>query len=609
MRSFRNIWIALLCLAGPLAVVGCADSARSPTEKVVYIPDDNTAITIGDAGATVPGKDATPVTTNGHILVAAGDDELTINVGADVSLTVLLLDASGNPTPNASIHWDYDPVGADIGDAQLAAENSTTDENGETTIDFTGSTDVRDITVTAQGEGTRLVKFLIHVVEMPTGGVEVHFDYAGPVALGNVEVYVVENPAFCDDAHYTTPPQDVLLSGNTPSIRDSVTLSPLLSDTTVAVVVRARLSSNGSLAGAGCFGDVRIPAEANARITVPLFLLPLSPAGTYDALNHFDFTNAIPGTVGTVIQELVRFFGDQNHQRDIAGVLFDLVDNLVRQAAGAIGGFIIDVVRGWIEDDLNDIINNYIDNDGPPWLRDFFLIGSDLISIVSNLEVISDIQITKPRTDGTYDGSQSWIGVAFYWNLPCQGNPDPNCARHPFTLDQLAAGAEGINLVFGQFTGRIHTYNHGEIDVHTLDLQYGRLILFVLDNLILPAIADGAHRLRDALLNMANCPAFASGITGGDDCLRLAGICIAGRDTIEGWCSSVVGIAGDAAEAIVGNLSIDTHLTLSGHMTFVEENSDLAVDKLTDGVWEGTIRTAADQGPPFHGDFSGTRKE
>lgn len=607
MTSLRSVWLALAALLFAFGPLGCADGSR-PAEKVVYIPDDpNRPITIGDMGTT-PIGDAQPVAANGMLLVASMDDELTINIGSQVDLTVLLVDAYGNSVQGQEIHWNYDPVNAEVGDAQLAALNSVTDENGETGVTFYASSDVRDITVTAQGDRTRMVKFLIHVAELPTGGVEVHFDYNGPVPLGNLEVYVVDDPAFCDTARFTSPPEGILLQGNAASVQEAVTLAPLVSDTSVAVMVRARLSSNGSLAGAGCFGDVRIPIEANARLTVPLFLLPLNPAGTYDTLNHFDFSNAIPGTVGDVIRQLVRFFGDENHERQIAGVLFDLVEELVREAAGALGGFIIDVVRGWIEDDLNDIINNYIDNDGPPWLRSFFLIGSDLISVVSNLEVISEMQITKPRSDGTYDGSQNWIGLAFYWNLPCQGNPDPNCGRHAFTMDQIAEGVENVNLVFGQFTGRIHTYNHGEIDLHTLDLQYGRLILFVLDNLILPAIADGAHRLRDALLNLANCPGFANGITGGDDCLRLAGICVADRDTIEGWCSTVVGVAGDAAESIIGGLSLDTRLSLSGHMTFVEETSDLSVDTLTDGVWEGVIRTQADQGPPFHGDFHGTRK-
>lgn len=605
----RSQFLALLFGWVAAFAVGCADSTRSP-EKVVYVPDPEVPITVGDAGpmgsAPPPGTPGTGTPAQ-YILIVSGEDEQTINLGDTVDLTVLLLNSSGDPVGNRLIQWGYAPEGADVGDAQLSANNSATDENGEATVTLTGSSDARDITITAVGEGTRTVSMLVHVAELPTGGVEVAFDYNGPVRLGAIEVYVVDDPAYCDTPNFLVPPQDVLLSGNVPNPFQSLTLEPLLSNVPVSVVARGRLESNGALAAAGCFGDLRIPENTNARVTLPLFLLTLNPAGTYDTINHFDFSDAIPGTIGDVIRQLVRFFGDENHEREIAGVLFDLVEGLVREAAGAIGGFVIDLVRGWIEDDLNEIINNYIDNDGPPWLRSFFVIGSDVISIVSNLEVVSEIQITKPRTDGSFDGSQNWIGLAFHWDLPCQGNPDPDCGRHEFRMMDIANGLEGVNLVFGQFTGRVHTYNHGEIDPHTLDLQYGRLILFVLNNLVLPAIADGANNLRDALLNLANCPAFASGITGGDDCLTLAGICIAGRDTIEGWCTSVVGIAGDAAGAIIGNLRLDTHMTVSGRTTFVEETSDLSVDKLTDGEWEGIIRTQNDQGPPFSGDFNGTR--
>jgi hypothetical protein len=601
---------AFLSLFGSL-LAGCSDSARAP-EKIVYVPDDpNRPITVGDdAGPDT--LDAGPpgikpeVTPTGRILVVSGDDEITLNIGSSETLTVLLLDSRGDPVSGEIIQWGYEN-GSEPGDARLAALNTTTDENGEATVEFTGSTDVRDIVVTAVGEGTRTVSVLVHVADLPSGGVEVVFDYNGPVRLGTIEVYVVDDPSYCDVPNFMVPPENVLLSGSVMNPAQTITLEPLLSNVPVSVVARARLETNGTLAGGGCFGDLRIPENTNARVTLPLFLLPLNPAGTYDTINHFDFTDAIPGTIGDVIRQLVRFFGDENHEREIAGVLFDLVEGLVREAAGAIGGFIIDVVRGWIEDDLNDIINNYIDNDGPPWLRSFFVIGSDIVSIVSYMEVISEIQLTKPRSDGTFDGSQNWVGLAFHWDLPCQDDPDPDCGRHAFRMSDIADGIEGVNLVFGQFTGRIHSYNHGEFDPHTLDLQYGRLILFVLNNLVLPAIADGARTLRDALLNLANCPGFANGITGGGDCLRLAGICIADRDTIEGWCSSVVGLAGDAAGAIIGNLRLDTRLTVSGRTIFVEETSDLSVDKLTEGEWEGTIRTQNDEGPPFSGDFEGSR--
>jgi hypothetical protein len=344
-------------------------------------------------------------------------------------------------------------------------------------------------------------------------------------------------------------------------------------------------------------------------VTVSLFPLALNPAGTYDVDNNFDLTGAIPGTLGDVVRGLVQFFGSQNQEREIASLIFDLVEGLVRQAAGAIGGFIIDVARGWVEDDLNDIINEYIDQDAPQWVRDFFLIGQDLLGVVSYLEVISRIRVSKPRQDGTFDGSQNWIGLAFYWRLGCQDDPDPACGRFPFTMDEVASAAEGIELVFGQFTGRVHSYDKGVFDSHTMDLQYGRLILFVLNNIILPAIADGATSLREALLNLANCPSFANGITGGNGHLRLAGINIVSRDTIEGWCTTIMGVAGDAGQSILGNLRVDTRMTLEGELVWVEETDDLVVDRIEGGIWEGVIRTANDQGPPFEGTFRGTHQE
>ena len=83
-----------------------------------------------------------------------------------------------------------------------------------------------------------------------------------------------------------------------------------------------------------------------------------------------------------------------------------------------------------------------------------------------------------------------------------------DCGRYAFTMNQLAEGANGINLVFGQFDGRVHSYNQGIINSHNMDLQYGRLILFVLNYIIMPRFADGATSLSEGLLNLANCPWF-----------------------------------------------------------------------------------------------------
>ncbi len=600
--STRQVLFAFLGLA--VFASGCEDAAKPHERQVLVEVDPNRPLadpTYDDAGNLVP---PAPV-SYGRILVISGDDEKQVNLEGTIDLTVLLLDTAGDPVSGERI--DFDIIDEEPGEASLSARRTSTDENGLATVEFHAGPELREFTVEVWNPETRKVQFTVKVVDLPSGSLEISFEYEGPVDLGQLEIYLLEDHDYCEDPYYLVPPEGVIFSTQVERLGDRIEHGPVIAGTRYSIMVRGRVASNGVLAAGGCLGDVRIFEDETTRAKVPIFLLPLSPAGSYTVNNNFDFTDAIPGTIGEVIRGLVRFFGSQNQEREIAGLIFDLVEGLVREAAGAIGGLVVDLIRGWVEDDLNEIINDYIDNDAPQWLRDFFTIGQDLLGVVSNLEVISKMRISKTRRDGTFDGSQNWIGLAFYWRLPCADDPDPECGRYPFTMDEVAAGAEGINLVFGQFTGRIHSYNLGVIDSHTMDLQYGRLILFVLNNIILPWIADGAMNLRQALLNLANCPSFANGITGGRGHLRIAGINIVSRDRIEGWCTTIMGVAGDAAEAIIGRLRIDTRLTLQGELTFIEETDDLVVDTIVDGTWRGVIRTANDEGPPFEGLFEGTR--
>jgi hypothetical protein len=597
--------IALLLGSVGGLVSGCSDAAK-PRERqlLVEVPPDRvpTAPTYDDAGNLLP-----PSAAFGRILVIAGDDEKSVHVSGQTELGVLLLDSNGDPVEGDRVDFAITEAG---GGSALSARRTITDANGFAKVDFRAGPEIRDFVVEAWNADTRRVEFTVHVVDMPAGSVEISFEYEGPIAIGQIEVYLLEDFDFCEDPYYLSRPElDVMHSAQVDHPDETIRLDNVLAGTRLSVLVRGRHGATGVLAAGGCAGDVSIREGETRRVRVPVFLLPLNPAGSYEAINHFDFSDAIPGTVGDVIRGLVRFFGDQNHEREIGGLIFDLVEALVREAAGAIGALVVDLVRGWVEDDLNEIINEYIDEDGPDWLRSFFTVGSDLISVVSNLEVISKIRISKPRRDGTFEGSQNWIGLAFYWRLPCDDDPDPECGRYAFTMNEVSAAAEGIQLVFGQFTGRIHSYDRGVIDSHTMDLQYGRLIIFVLNNIILPWIADGATNLRDALLHLGNCPSFANGLTGGRSHLRLAGINIVSRDTIEGWCTTILGVVGDAATAIIGRLRIDTHLTLQGDVIFVEETDDLVVDQMRDGLWRGVIRTANDEGPPFNGDFAGARDD
>ncbi|MGK0359588.1 MAG: hypothetical protein ACI9U2_001890 [Bradymonadia bacterium] len=599
----RQLFFYSFIASFTLGAMGCDDEVLGPdTRQILVEVDPRRTIAepeFDDDGNLVP---PAPPTVFGRILVIAGEDEKMVHAGGSTELAVILLDTNGDPVARERIDFE---IFGDTADSTLSSRRTVTDDNGIATVDFIAGIALGDYVVQVKNPETRVLEFNVSVVDLPTGGVDIGFEYEGPVALSRMEVYVIDDPDYCDDPYYLTPPDGVIDSGIVEDLFERYEVSPLLAGQTVSVVVRGRLAANGVLAAGGCISDVRIPDGEMVRVSVAMFLLPLNPAGGYTLENTYDFTDAIPGTLGEVINGLVQFFGTRNQEREIAALLFDVIENLARNFGGGLAGLAVNLLRGWLEDELNDVINGWIDDDAPDWVRDFFTIGEDIVGIVAEMEVISRMRISKPRRDGSFDGSQNWIGMAFYWRLPCEGDPDPECGRYEFTMDEVASAAEGIQLVFGQFTGRIHSYNQGIIDQHTMDLQYGRLIMFVLNNIVLPFIADGATNLRDALLNMANCPGFANGVTGGRGHLRIAGINIVSRDTIEGWCTGGIGIVGDAAAAIIGRLRVDTRLTLQGEMVFIEESDDLVVDRIENGQWTGVIRTSDDVGPPFDGTFGG----
>ena len=605
--SRRVLW---LLMPACLTLWACADEALPPRERQIVVE----VLPEWGPGSGNPYREQGPPSeygiNNTRLLVIGGESQLRVPRGGESDLQVLLFDREGEPVAGEQI--EYEIIRAEAEDSILSARRTLTDALGAARVAFVAGEVTGRFEVEAYHAESRRVRFEVEVVDLPSGRLEIRAEYQGPAPIGSVDLYLSDEARYCDAPYYLAPPEGIVLSEEGLSLNERFLTGPLLAGERYSVVARAytreQEGAPSVLAAAGCVGEIRIVEGEPLAIVTPLLTLALDPTGTFNTINHLDFTGAIPGRLGDVIDQLRRFFGDQEHEREIAGVLFDLVSDLAREAVGSLGAVIIDLIANWIEDDLNDLLNRYIDQDGPEWIRGFFTIGSDLISVVSRLEVISDVILMKPRRDGVFEGSQNWVGLALYWRLGCQEEDGPDCGRYPFTMEELADGVEEIRLVFGQFTGRLHSYNQGIIDLHNLDLQYGRLILFVLNELILPRVADGARNITDALLYLANCPGFADRLTGGRDYLRLGGFNIVSRRRIEGWCESAMSLTGGVAATILDQLRIDTRVDLQGELTFIELDGDLKVDLISDGIWRGTIRVAEEQAEPFEGDFDGERE-
>ncbi len=439
----------------------------------------------------------------------------------------------------------------------------------------------------------------VQVSDLPTGNLKVKLKYDGPVPIKNIKVRVMPGYKTCSDYNPVNPWVEGLVGDKTVPGLDSV---PSFIEMDVAqtfvVFATGEKKDTGSLAASGCIDAVHVkPSEqGDTIVTLNMYVLTLNPSGTYDTLNHFDFTDAIPGQAGEVINFVVDLFYDPGK------IIIDLIKELVAQY---VGGWVTDLVFGLFEDALADVVTNWLLNNSPDFIQDLFVIGQDLVQIVKNVELQSELKLSKLSNDYYFQGLQNWIGINLYWKLGCakidEPGYDPECGKNPFSLKDLQDSDVPLDLISGQFTGMIANYDKLIIDSHKIDLNYGKLVLFVINEMILPAISN-YNSLEDLLYSIIDCQSVADGIIG--DVLDAIGI--DNGDVVDA-CTSVVSFIISPIEELIMGLTIDSKLRINGSCRMVDEDNDLMVDKLLDGVWFGHVEIGAEEGSQFEGDFTGVK--
>ncbi len=480
---------------------------------------------------------------------------------------------------------------------KFLVKEGMTDAQGIVSVTFEAGTEGNVIyTVELTGENAFPASMDISVKTPPMGTLKVVFAYDGPIALKQIDVRVVEGNYACSNFNPVKPwVEDIVGQKTATGIDSTPTFSPLAVAKTYTVFATAQKKDTGHLAAKACADAVHlVPDEQGVtQVTLNLYVLTLNPAGTYDSVNHFNFTGAIPGQVGEIINLVVNVFTNPGK------VLIDLIKELVSQY---IGSWVTDLAFGLFEDALADIITDWLLNNSPDFIQDFFVMGQDIVQIVNNVELTSELKLSKLNNDFYFQGVQSWLGINLYWKLGCpkkdEPGYDPECGKHPFSLKDLQDTDVPMDLITGQFTGMIANYDKLIIDKHEIKLNYGKLILFVINELILPAISS-FNSIEDLLYSLIDCQAVADGFLG--DILGGIGI---DKGKVKDFCTSAVGFIISPIEEMIGGLALDSNLWVNGTCRMLDENDDLMVDKLLDGIWYGFIEINGDKGPEFPGDFT-----
>lgn len=258
--------------------------------------------------------------------------------------------------------------------------------------------------------------------------------------------------------------------------------------------------------------------------------------------------------------------------------------------AGAVD-FFLDVFQ--LDDRIEDAINGFIE--GVDFLSRVRQAGLDLRDMVTRLEVISTLTIGKLGSDYEVYGADDWRGLAVYWRWNCEEGAPDDCGRIELALDADSS----LGVVYGEWTGQVGAYNQLQIRPHSISLRYGQLILYLLNEVILPFLTDGnAHSMVDAILYWINCNGLARAVTGSDGeiCAPADIVCIR-DDQIEGVCDSVIRTVFRFVEVLLGNLEVDSVIELSGQGKLVERDGDLLIDDIIEGEYDGWVNFDGSRSP------------
>lgn len=537
-------------------------------------------------------------------------EEIEGQVTTRHTLAAHVFASTGIRVPNMPVRFAI--TSENPGNASLSDETVFTDERGRAENSLYLGTSPGQLTVQVSLDGYgQPVLVQVRVIDYPTGRLQVTLEGVGPARIGPIEIFVMPGTNRCP-YNPIVQPFGELKKTTLPTVNETTDFDAQQFIANQPVTIWARgMCGNASLrtmAATGCQDGVIIPANDTARVTLTMVVKPLQTVGTYDVVGRYDFTGAIPGVAGDVIERLDVLFGDRN----IAEFLIYGIQSLIE---AFFDNIIVEVIF-WVIDQVQDIaepwINDWILSVAPDWLLDFLTVGDDLLQIVTHLELIQVTRFDKTGSDFTVAGTEEWVGIALYWRLNCDEGSPPDCGRYEFNMEDLLQAEEPIEAVYATFNARATNFNQLVMDPHNINLQYGRLILFVLNNVVLPLIADGARSISEALINLIDCEGLAWSITGNDGewggSYRGIDVGFDVDDAI-GWCEGAANLLGDTATNLLEALSFDSVLAIEGSCELQEDDMDLMVDRLENGHYRGWILVDGQRGDQeFRGTWRGDRR-
>jgi hypothetical protein len=576
-------------------------------------------------------------------LILESANTLTLGLGEQTFLEARVVYADdGRPATNHPVSWSI-PVGASgsllgqfVTQADSAGKVVNTLMAGQQRTNF-------QVQVSAPSGVENTVAQMIDVrVDGEYGGsLRVSFEYSSLVPLAGVDTRLHRGLIDCDTLDYNAAiPIEAQDEGS--NVSQSVTFGDLTEGEHYSVTVFG-MGPAGNAIARGCAVSPAIVGNSVVNIKVTLESDPVTKTGTYEFGTQLRLQEALPEPVENAIAIMEDVF--INPIETLLVVALQEMGYSVD--ASTIDAFILGAEALYALLNGGEVISFddlFLEN-MPPEVLDIMTIGGDVTHLLTHLQVGGQMTIDELDANGGMAGHWEWTDFLWQWRHK-QGCDFSNtcCGRTEFSGEDMGLAPIGSNIT-GTIT-EAGTLAHGgnmnapdaapradananryeydfAIDNHALDVQYGALIGFAVNQFVLPAMT-GENVLDCAIESSFGCngagefscgsPNSSTSAAVGDECGcakagAWLGNALGSSSTTAGQiaCDFAIGTVKTLIEAELAKLSYsgtdDYNLQMSAEGVLADADKDLHTD-LIDAVTTGTI-TASSFVESFSGEMVG----
>lgn len=241
------------------------------------------------------------------------------------------------------------------------------------------------------------------------------------------------------------------------------------------------------------------------------------------------------------------------------------------------------------------LVDDIIDDVVPQNILDAVGLVGDVARILTHTTLLGEMSFTNsyPDAEGMLLNNESrFTGLRFAWRNGCMFPDRARCTRDFSLIDD--AGLP-LRSIVAPFDAQVLEEDQLAIGPHTLRMHFGRIAIGILESWLLPEVLGrpGPVTITELVGELLPCAEINEAITGNPN----SGFC-------EGALAApLADLIYDALEGLGFGLDV---LTFEGNVRVADDNPDLSVDHLYDGIWNVGFGETADL-TPNAGTFSGCR--